>query len=58
MIFSNNRIESGLILNLSCVPGSVLDSMLLMDPLEKPFSANCYQLDTQLDVQFSRIQLS
>jgi hypothetical protein len=41
VILSNNRIESGLILNLSCVPGSVLDSMLLMDPLEKPFSANC-----------------
>jgi len=42
VILSNNRIKSGLILNLSCVSGSVLDSMLLMDRLEKPFSANCW----------------
>jgi hypothetical protein len=34
-------LQRGLILNLSCVSGSVLDSMLLIDPLEKPFSANC-----------------
>jgi len=37
----NNRIKSGCILNLSYVLGSVLESMLLVDPLEKPFSANC-----------------
>jgi hypothetical protein len=41
VILSNNPIKSGLILNLSFVSGSVLDSMLLIDPLEKPFSANC-----------------
>jgi hypothetical protein len=33
----NNRIRSGRILNLSCVLGSVLESMLLMDPLKNLF---------------------
>jgi hypothetical protein len=42
VILSNNRIKSGLILNPAFVSGSVLDSMLLMGPLEKPFSANCW----------------
>jgi hypothetical protein len=37
VILSNNRIKSGLILNLSCVSGSVLDSMLLMDPSKNLF---------------------
>jgi hypothetical protein len=37
VMLSNNRIKNGLILNLSSVSGPVSDSMLLMDPLEKPF---------------------
>lgn len=47
VIFSNNRIKSGLTLNLSCVSGSVLASMLLMEPLEKPFSAKCWCSQSQ-----------
>jgi hypothetical protein len=38
---SNNRIKSDLVLNLSSVSGSVLESMLLVGPFEKPSSANC-----------------
>ncbi len=37
MILSNNRIESGLILNLSCVPGSVLDFNVAHGPPRKTF---------------------
>jgi hypothetical protein len=38
---SNNRLKKGRGLNLSCVSGLSLESMLLMAPLQKPFSANC-----------------
>ena len=41
VILSNNRIKSDPVLNLSSVSGSVLESMLLVGPFEKPFSANC-----------------
>ena len=37
MILSNNRIESGLILNLSCVPGSVLEFNVAHGPPRKTF---------------------
>src|SRR5664279_2772058 len=43
-ILSNNLIKSDPVLNLSCVSGSVLESMLLFAPLEKPFSANRYSV--------------
>ena len=48
VILSNNRIKSGLILNLSCVSGSVLDSMLLMDRLEKPFFSKLLVVSTKV----------
>jgi hypothetical protein len=38
---SNNRIKNNPVSNLSCGSGSILESMLLLGPLEKPFSANC-----------------
>ena len=40
-VMSNNRIKSDLGLNLSCVSSPIVESMLLRDPLQKPFSADC-----------------
>ena len=41
MTLSNNRIKDGLALNLSCVSGLALESMLLIDALKNSFSAAC-----------------